>query len=266
MRARVPVRLVVVLVVVAACGVGRRTEPIEAEPEPVRRADWEWIPPPHEASAMAERETYRGPPPECELGEERPCFPRGISPRVDGAPLMMRCIETPDGSRRFLRALCNTPLVLAFDDAPIGFSEAPGTFAIGVSARTEWVDARTPWLFLDADGTGCVEDQRELFGGDATTANGFEKLARLDDDRDGRIDARDAVYARLALWADRDQDRACSPREVVSLADAGVVAIDLAYVTPPVPRAEGSFEGERASFVAADGRRGRVVDVHLAPR
>lgn len=264
MRARAPVLFVLVLA--GACGVGQRTESIEAEPEPVRRPEWEWIPPPHEASAMAEHETYRGPPPECELGEQRPCFPGGLSPRADGAPLMMRCIEMADGSRRFLRALCNTPLVLSFDDAPVRFSEAPGTFAIGVSARTEWVDARTPWLFLDADGTGCVEDQRELFGGDATTPNGFEKLARLDDDGDGRIDARDAAYARLALWADRDQDRACSPGEVVGLADAGVVALDLAYVTPPAPRGLGSFEGERASFTASNGRRGRVVDVHLAPR
>jgi hypothetical protein len=259
--------LVGLLLLTVACGARRGAEAIEAEPEPVPREEREWIPRPHEMGAMAVREIYRGPPPECEMGDVRACFPRGLGPSLNGnGGPFMHCMEMADGSRRFFRGGCDTPLVLSFDDRPVQFIDAEGPFQIGSSAETDWVDARTPWLVLDADGSGCIDDQRELFGGDATTANGFERLARLDDDHNGRIDAADAAYARLALWADRNADRACSPDELVSLASAGVVSIDLAYASAPLPNASGgSYEGEQATFQMTGGKRGRVVDVYLAP-
>jgi hypothetical protein len=177
----------------------------------------------------------------------------------------MQCVLMADGAHHFERESCNTPLVLSFDGAPVRFTDPPGEFAIGVSSRTQWVSAATPWLVLDADGSGCIESERELFGATDGASNGFEKLARLDDDANGRIDAHDAAFARLALWYDRDQDRKCTPSELVSLEDAGVVSIDLAH-TARGAATGGSFEGERGAFELASGARGRVVDVYLAPR
>ncbi|MBS2019033.1 MAG: hypothetical protein JST00_39565 [Deltaproteobacteria bacterium] len=209
---------------------------------------------------------------ECDPGARKPCWPDGMGPSVvPDAARVMRCQLFSDGTYHWEKSACNTPLVVSFDDAPITFTspERAASFPIGVSGDTEWVSSATPWLALDADGSGCIERQDELFGGGPDDANGFAKLARHDANHDGRIDAQDPVFADLVLWADTDQDRRCTSTELTRVRDAGVVAIELGYTTAPAPPI-GSFEGERATFVfrGSDGseRRGRVVDVYLAAR
>lgn len=208
---------------------------------------------------------------ECEPHEVRSC---GQGPWPNPSrPLVMRCVKTMAGNYVFSREDCSTPLVLAFDGDAVAFTAPAGDFAIGPAARTEWVTARTPWLALDKDGSGCVEDERELFGPGAdptgSARSGFDALAALDDDGDGWIDARDAAFARLVVWADRDQDRRCSTGEVTPLAALGVTALAVRASPRPARELAGSYEGETASVVAvtADGapRRARLVDVYLAP-
>lgn len=207
---------------------------------------------------------------ECEPGQRAMCTGQiAIGPHPGPHTLWRVCRQWSDGMFHYDQADCNTPLVVSFDDAKVSFTQPAGSFTIGSSARTEWVSARTPWLALDADNSGCIDDQRELFGPPPHGGkNGFDKLAALDESHDGRIDAQDAAHARLVLWFDRDQDRRCTASEMVKLADAGVVAIDLAYATPDDP-APGSHEGEHATIWTrgTDGqlRRGRIVDVYLAP-
>lgn len=182
---------------------------------------------------------------ECEPGERRPypLFWAGA-----GRPRRWQsCIEYADGSRRW--PVVNTPLVIVFDEAPVTFTRAPGVFHVGADDRTEWVSAATPWLALDRDGSGCIESERELFAG-------FDVLARLDANGDGRIDGRDPAFAELVLWSDRDQDKRCTPDELTPLGSP----IDLAH-TEAAPQGF-SYEGETA---ALPRRTGRVVDVYLAP-
>lgn len=186
---------------------------------------------------------------ECELGASREC---GVPRARDGRPgPAMHCMLMADGSRRWARAECNTPLVVAFDASPVEFTRAPGAFAIGPSERTEWVSAKTPWVALDRDGSGCIESARELFAG-------FAALAELDANGDGCIDARDPAFADLVLWSDRDQDKRCTPNEVSALAER-IDALPLAYVERRASVA--SYEGETATLA----RGARLVDVHLAP-
>lgn len=206
---------------------------------------------------------------ECEPGERRMC--RGqiaVGPHPGPHTLWQTCRQWSDGMFHFSTAGCGTPLVVSFDEAPVAFTRPAGAFTIGSFARTEWVAAKTPWLALDRDGSGCIEREDELFGPPTTGgSNGFDKLAQLDDDHDGLIDARDAAYAELVLWSDRDQDRRCVPGELQTLSEAGVIAIELAYATPAID-GSGSYEGETAALWVRgpEGpvRRGRVVDVYLA--
>ncbi|HEY8074671.1 MAG TPA: hypothetical protein VIF62_11185 [Labilithrix sp.] len=248
----------------AAC---RREPAITAEPEPPpERPAWEPLARPRAATATMVLETYKAPPDTCEPGQSVACFAPGRGRSLSGADgPYMECVLMADGAHHFTRETCNTPLVFAFDERPVAFTDAPGEFAIGLSRRTQWVSSATPWLVLDDDASGCVESERELFGVARGAANGFDDLARLDENGDGRLDAHDAAFAKLALWYDRDQDRTCAPSEIVPLADAGVIAIDLAH-TPRGPSQGASFEGERGTFELRDGTRGRVVDVYLAPR
>jgi len=183
-----------------------------------------------------------------------------------------------DGTWQWQAQPCDTPLVLAYDREHVEFTRVPGEFDLAgraASVPTDWVSARTPWLAMDLDGNGRIDDGRELFGsmtelpGGGRARNGFEALAALDDDHDGRITASDAAFDRLVVWRDADQDRRSEPGELVSARDAGLVAIRLDYAVVPTCD-DGDCEVERAVFVFRDDagreRDGAVIDVHLATR
>ncbi len=208
-------------------------------------------------------------PGECTLGQERECTPGGLSGH-GGGPYQY-CVLANDDSHQWSRASCNTPLVVAFTNSPIEFTRPDDArrFPIGLNSRTEWVSPKTPWLALDQNGNDCVDDQSELFGADGSSANGFEKLARLDDNQDGRIDASDSAFSRLSLWTDEAPFQRCASSELRPLSAFGVVTIDLHYASS-APTRDGSYEGEHATLLISDARgmpsrMGRIVDVHLAP-
>jgi hypothetical protein len=174
---------------------------------------------------------------------------------------------------------CNTPLVLAFDGAPVRYiTEMRGSFDLtgrGVSLASDWPTGSTPWLVLDRDGDGRITSGAELFGsatrlrsGELAT-NGFEALAELDDDGDGRITEQDAVWPYLALWSDADGSRSSSPIELRSVESAGLSWIELDYGVVPRCDTRGNCERERARFgFSEEGRvrEGSIVDIHLTTR
>jgi hypothetical protein len=168
-----------------------------------------------------------------------------------------------------------TPLCLSFDSTPVRFVDVPGRFALadGDSAHTDWISPETPWLVLDRDGDGRIDDGRELFGSmtrlpdGRTAANGFEALRVLDTNHDGRITPADAWWSRLRLWSDTNQDRRSQTAELRRLSSRGIEALELNFAIAPRCDERGNCEVERAAFwYRADGvlRRGRIVDVHLA--
>jgi hypothetical protein len=171
---------------------------------------------------------------------------------------------------------CDTPLVAVFDGKPVELvADSSHGFTLNArgSSITDWPTARTPWLALDRDGNGAIDDGGELFGSMTAlpngrlATNGFEALRALDTDGDGLITQRDLGFAKLALWADRDGDRATSAGELTALGEAGIVSIDLRYTSEPRCDARGNCEVERAPFTYRDAsgalRSGEIVDVHL---
>jgi hypothetical protein len=164
-----------------------------------------------------------------------------------------------------------TPLVLAFDGAPVRFAADGAVFDAGRGpVVTDWPSA--PWLALDRNGNGAVDDASELFG-DATPLaaggtgpNGFAPLAELDADRDGWITSADPSWSSLRVWT--DADGRSSPDELQPL-PAGA-ALALAWTVDPRCDARGNCERERARLLTVDAtgarREGAVVDVHLRAR
>jgi hypothetical protein len=175
---------------------------------------------------------------------------------------------------------CNTPLVLSFDDRPVTFTaEAGAAFDLtrnGVCHASDWPTAATPWLALDRDGNGAIDDGGELFGSatklasGAFASNGFEALRELDADHNSIFDARDPAFANVVVWTDKNLDRQSSPRELSSLEAAGVTSIDLHDHRDMRCDARGNCEGERSgfAFVDASGKplHGTVIDVYLSTR
>ena len=168
----------------------------------------------------------------------------------------------------------STPLVLNFDGAPVEYGSAGKHFDLGTCAATDWPTARTPWLALDRDRSGHIDEGSELFGsatqlrGGTLADNGFTALSELDADRDGKITAADPKFSELVLWADGDADRRSSGLELQPLAALGLVSIELGYASDRRCDARANCEVERASFVWRDGlgreQTGEVIDVHLA--
>lgn len=134
-------------------------------------------------------------------------------------------------------------------------------FDFGHTGRvhTEWLSGDDGFLVLDRDHDGEIVST-ELFGDVTVTedgsraADGLEALALYDEESrggnaDGRIDARDAVFASLAIWNDRDGDARTDDGELESLEEAGVTAIEYRY----------------GRFLTADGE-GLAVDVWFTYR
>ena len=117
-------------------------------------------------------------------------------------------------------------------------------------------------LAVDRNGNGRIDDGRELFGDQNGAANGFAELAKYDDNRDGRIDAQDAIFERLSLLRFDAQGR----QQQMSLEDAGVSAIQLQ--ARDVKQALGQYDAiaQLGSFDFSDGRRGQAADLLLARR
>jgi hypothetical protein len=172
----------------------------------------------------------------------------------------------------------NTPLVLVFDGAPVMYGARPAPFDLvgdGTSRATDWPTARTPWLAIDRDGNGRIDDGSELFGsmtrlGSGMRArNGFEALAELDTNHDGVVSADDADFTKLVVWSDADGDRASSLSELQPVWSS-IGRIELAYRREHRCTTAGNCEIERARFVYRDAagneRNGDVVDVHLRAR
>jgi hypothetical protein len=172
-----------------------------------------------------------------------------------------------------------TPLVLAFRGEAVQFNTAvaAGFDLTGtMSVRTDWPTSTTPWLALDRNGNGRIDDGGELFGsatvlrsGEAAS-DGFAALRELDSNDDGRIDAGDEQWARLLVWSDVDSDRVSAATELSSVTVRDLVAIDLDHVVDRRCDARGNCEVERGGFLYRDGRgrelQGAVIDVHLRLR
>ncbi|WP_256670213.1 hypothetical protein [Pseudomonas sp. L-22-4S-12] len=158
---------------------------------------------------------------------------------------------------------------LALDLAGNGFSTRglndAVRFDLDADGRTDRISAPSgddALLALDRNGNGRIDDGRELFGDQHGAANGFAELARYDDNRDGRIDAQDAIFERLRLL----RFDASGRQQQQSLGEAGVGAIQLQ--ARDVRQALGAYDeiAQLGSFDFADGRRGQAADLLLAQR
>jgi hypothetical protein len=163
-----------------------------------------------------------------------------------------------------------SPLLLDLAGDGLNLSTLAGgtTFDLlgtGRPVNCAWSGADDAWLVLDLNGNGRVDGAAELFGNHSfgrAHADGFNALAELDANRDGRIDARDPAFSQLLVWTDADRDGKSSPSELMPLARVGVVAIEVEAV-----RASTWSNGSRiplvSRFVRADGSTGLIGDAFL---
>lgn len=132
----------------------------------------------------------------------------------------------------------------------------------GRAQQVAFVHGGDAFLALDRNGDGVINSGLELFGEQHGARNGFEELRRFDDNGDGVIDRRDAVFDSLLLFRDNGNG-VTEPGELLSLAEAGIVSISLDYAEVDKRAAGGNRIAQIASFARADGSRGVAADALL---
>jgi Ca2+-binding RTX toxin-like protein len=148
------------------------------------------------------------------------------------------CPDVPEWLRPLFgnRFFSRDPLVLDLDLHGVSLT-ALGTSNVyfdldgnGFAERTGWAAPREGLLALDVNRNGQIDNGSELFGN--ATQNGFEVLARYDDNRDGRIDAADSVWNSLLIWRDADRDGVSDSGELTAITANDVSSINLAGEEP----------------------------------
>ena len=137
----------------------------------------------------------------------------------------------------------------------------------GFAEKIGWVSAEDGLLVRDLDKNGKIDSGRELMGDltelsdEMTASNGFEALAYFDANADGVIDAKDDIYNELQIWQDKNQNGVVDAGEIMSLSEAGIASINLAYENIDVTDESGNGHSQRGTYTKTDGTTSTVEDV-----
>ena len=165
-----------------------------------------------------------------------------------------------------------SPIVLDLDNDGIETANVlTGTHfdhnANGFRELTGWVNPDDGLLVMDRDGNGTIDTGKELFGNQTLlangtkAANGFQALAELDSNHDGKIDANDPAYSQLMVWQDIDGDGYSSADELYTLEELGIQNISTGYANTNITDVNGNTIKENGTFVHTDGTTGSAADV-----
>jgi hypothetical protein len=133
----------------------------------------------------------------------------------------------------------------------------------GKADHTGWVHKDDGLLAIDANHDGVINNQSELFGNTATQEDGFANLAQYDQNGDGVIDAKDAIFNQLVVWQDANQDGVSDQGEMFSLNDLHIASIDL-HATAADYQIGDNTVTDVSTFTYTDGSKGEIVDAWFA--
>ena len=139
----------------------------------------------------------------------------------------------------------------------------------GFAEKVAWVGDGDGLLTLDRNGDGMVTNGQELFGDRTRLINGeyatsgFEALREFDDNNDGKIDTKDNVYSKLKMWQDINHDGLSQSEELKSLADLGIVSIDLESTVTGAIDVMNNIQRRLSSFMKSDGSTAQVGEYLL---
>ncbi|WP_174246123.1 SdrD B-like domain-containing protein, partial [Pseudaquabacterium pictum] len=161
-----------------------------------------------------------------------------------------------------------TPIVLDLDGngiQTVARADAGGSFDLfgnGKAVVSGWISGGDGFLAIDTNGNGKIDSIAELFGGNGK-GDGFAKLASFDSNGDGLVNDLDAAFGQLMVWRDANGNHATDAGEMVSLVDAGVASLTVAYTELPQLDAQGNLHLERSTATLADGQSIAMTDVYF---
>ncbi|MDP2833728.1 MAG: SdrD B-like domain-containing protein [Pseudomonadota bacterium] len=147
----------------------------------------------------------------------------------------------------------------------ISRANATGAFDLlgtGKAIQSGWLSGEDGFLAVDRNGNGRIDDISELFGGN-NKGDGYAKLAAFDSYGDGVVDANDAAFADLRVWKDANGNHQTDAGELLTMDEAGVASLSLAYQALPLMDGNGNLHLERGSATMADGSTVDMTDVYF---
>lgn len=142
--------------------------------------------------------------------------------------------------------------------------------AAGGLSKVGWVGPTDGFLAVDRDGDGKINKLSEIsFTQDKEGATSdLEGLKTWDTNGDGLLNSSDTNFNKILLWVDANQNGRSTTRELRTLTQAGIAAIDLKGVATGYTADMGidSFVQNNMKFIWADGSQGNAYDVSLARR
>ena len=139
----------------------------------------------------------------------------------------------------------------------------------GIAHATGWVKKDDGILVLDRNGDGVINDGREVFGDSTilstgeTAKHGYEALADLDSDGNGKINADDTKFDELRVWRDLDGDGVSDVGELFGLHELGIGALNLTYQEVDKNLTGGNKLTQLGSYEKHDGKTGVMGDVNF---
>jgi hypothetical protein len=126
------------------------------------------------------------------------------------------------------------------------------------------------------NGNGVIDKGAELMGVDTVkrdntkAKDGFDALADLDSNQDGVMNAQDTAFASLRIWRDLNQDGISQPGELQTLAQAGIVSINVSGKAAQVDLlnlvvlGKGNVQTVKGSFTRSDSSTGGAGETSSA--
>ena len=158
------------------------------------------------------------------------------------------------------------PIVLDFDGDGLAFQTGADAVrfdldADGFAEYTAWPAAGDGVLVMDRDGSGVIENGREVVSehfAEGGFTDSLDALQSLDENGDGVLDLNDSAFADLKVWNDLNQDGVSQAGELSTLDQLDIRSFDLAAAM-----IEQSVDGQRIfAESGAQTNDGAGIDVY----
>jgi len=146
----------------------------------------------------------------------------------------------------------------------------------GLKTQSGWVKPDDGFLVRDLNGNNVIDNGSELFG-DAThkqdgslAKNGFDALADLDSNKDGKVDIDDVAFASLKVWRDINGDGLTDSGELLTLEQVGIASFNTKETKHSLILKNGNRLADLGSYTRTDGQTavlgevGDMADIDLA--
>lgn len=139
----------------------------------------------------------------------------------------------------------------------------------GIANATGWVHKDDGILVLDRNKDGIINDGREVFGDSTilssgkTARHGYEALADLDTDGNGKIDVLDERFAELKVWRDLNADGISDAGELFGLEALGIKSLNTDYQDVDRNLSGNNKLTQLGNFEKSDGKTYTMGDVNF---